>query len=97
MWNGANDSASSSNDLVSFVAAWLSIKEAAMSPKTSLSLFTMWIVTGCEEKRMIDQSLNLQQQLLPLWTTEIICMIENCLLGRKHSHDSRLTSVSAQI
>ena len=50
-WNGAKDSASSSNVLVSFVAAWLSIKEAAMSPKTSSSLFTMWIVTGREEKR----------------------------------------------
>ena len=52
---------------------------------------------GGEEDDGFDQSLNLQQQLLPLWTTEIICMIENCLLGRKHSRDSRLTSVSAQI
>ena len=35
-----------------------------------------------EEDDGFDQSLNLQQQLFPLRTTEISCMIENCVLDR---------------
>ena len=51
MLTGRKEMATCSNDLVSVVATWLNIKEAAMSPKIFSSLFTIWIVTGREEKR----------------------------------------------
>ena len=99
-WNGAKDTASSSNVLVSFVAAWLSIKEAEMSPKTSSSLFTMWIVTGREEKRTMvlirvwicnSNSFLCGQQRLFAWLKTVF------LDGKKNSRDSLFTYVSAQI
>ena len=45
--------ANSSNVLVSFVATWFLRKSEPISRKISSSLFTMWIVTGRDEKRTI--------------------------------------------